>query len=63
MSTMAIYFNAIINAGTDKGKVQLSSNTWSNRRFDMIEYSKVFHKWSTDKIIMHITVQIFINDK
>ena len=60
---MAIYFNAIINAGIDKCKVQLSSNTCSNKRFDMVKYAKVFLQWSTDKINMRIPVQIFINDK
>ena len=38
---MAVYFNAITDTGTDKSKVQLSSNTWSNERFDMIEYDMI----------------------
>ena len=41
---MAIYVDAIINAGIDTGKVQLSSNTSSNERFDIIEYSPVEYR-------------------
>ena len=60
---MAIYLNAITDTGTDKNKVQLSSNTWRNERFDMIKDSEVFYQWCTDRINMSIPMQIFINDK
>ena len=60
---MAIYFKAIINAGIDECIVQMSSNTCSNKRFDMVKYAEVFHQWNTDKINIRIPVQIFINDK
>ena len=60
---MAIYFNVITDTGTDKSKVQLSSNAWSNERFDMIKDSEVFHQWGTDRINMSISIQIFIIDK
>ena len=60
---MAIYFNAITDTGTDKSKVQLSSKTLRNERFDKIKDSEVFYQWCTDGINMSIPVKIFINDK
>ena len=63
ISTMPIDFNAITDAGIDESKVHLSSNTWSDKRFDMIKDTKVFCQWGTNKISMRIPVEIFINDK
>ena len=60
---MPINFNAITNAGIDKSKVQLSSNAWSDKGFNMIKDTKVFYQWGTDKINMSIPVEIFVNDK
>ena len=60
---MRIDFNAITDAGIDESKLHLSSNTWSDKRFDLIKDTKVFYQWGTDKISMSIPVEIFINDK
>ena len=60
---MPIDFNAITDARIDKSKVQLSSNTWSDKWFDMMKDTKVSYLWGTDKISMSIPVDTFINDK
>ena len=53
------HLNAITDTGTDKSNVQLSSNTLSNARFDMIKDSEVFYQWGTDRINMSIPIQNF----
>ena len=56
-------FNAITNEGIDKSKLQLSSNAWSDERFNRIKDTKVFYQWGTNKINMRIAIEIFVNDK
>ena len=63
ISTMSIDFYAITDAGIDESKVQLSSNTWSDKLMNVIKDTKVSYQWGTNKISMNIPVEIFINGK